>query len=237
MKGTQAIQEALRAKYDFSVFDDFHWLVTAHTWTTLVADTTPTVTVGDARGGICALFTDTTDNNEVAIRTTAEIFKPTADRPMYGVASIQYSENDTNKANVFVGFASAIGANLLVDNGAGVRTSGSVFCIYKVDGGTVWRCHTRNGSDYTDSISSTTAGGSAYQQLEIIVEEFSSTHCVVTFKVDGAYLRDATTNAVIEHRVAYASNTEMHFGVYAKSGGGAGGETVNVDWAAAGQVR
>ncbi len=116
------------------IWDDFFWYVTAHQWTSLAADTTPTLTVGDAVNGVLALFTDTTDNNEVAVRSTAELFK--------------------------VG---------------------------------------------------TVAGGTEY-------------------------LKDAN-GTVIRHTVAIASATEMNVGVYVKTGGGSGGETVNVDYVYANQNR
>src|SRR5574338_511075 len=109
----------------FHIFSDFYNLVTAQDgWTTLAADTTPTVTVGDAVNGVVALFTDTTDNNEVALKTTAELFKFGTNRNIYGRTRMQYSENDTNKANVLFGFMSAMAANSITDNGAGVRASG-----------------------------------------------------------------------------------------------------------------
>ena len=41
------------------------------------------------------------------------------------------------------------------------RASGTVFAIYKVDGGTTWLVESRNGSTVTRNTSSTTAGGSA----------------------------------------------------------------------------
>lgn len=217
-------------------YDDFYWLVTAHHWTTLVADTTPTVTVPDTRGGILRLFSDTTDNNEVAVRTTVESFLLTAGRPLWGMAKIQYAEAGTAQANVFVGFADAIGANMLVDNGAGMRASGSIIAIYKIDGGSVWRCHTRDNSGTTDTVSTTTAGGSAYVELEMEALEYTGTQASVVFKVDGNYLKDANGN-VIRHTMAYASLTEMSFGLYLKTGGAGAGEVLLCDYAAAGQVR
>jgi len=227
--------ETYQKRSDLVFFDHFTNLVTGDLWTTLVADTTPTVTIPDVRGGVARLFTDTTDNNEVAIRTTAELFKPAAGKPLWCAGSIQYSENDTNKANVAFGFMSALAANTIADNGANIRASGSVFMIYKLDGATVWRCHSRNGSDSTDTASTVTAGGSTAQILEIFINDFSTTQCSVCFKVDGYYLTDSDGRRIV-HRVAYASNTEMNFGIYVKSGGGAGGETLDCDWVAAGQA-
>jgi len=212
------------------VHDDFFWYVTAHQWTSLAADTTPTLTVGDAVNGVLALFTDTTDNNEVAVRTTAELFKFGTLRQIYGRGKLQYAENDTNKANVFFGFASAIGANLLVDNGAGPRVTGDILAIFKVDGGTAWKCISQTNGTAVTSTSTTTAGGSAAQVLEIdCVDSDDGVNMIATFKVDGIPLRDSTTGLIIKHTVLIASATEMNGGVYVKTGGGAGGETVNVD--------
>lgn len=210
-------------------FDDFRFYTTVHNgWTSLAADTTPTLTVGDAVNGVLALFTDTTDNNEVAIRSTAELFKFGVNREIYARFKIQYAEGDTNKANVMVGFMSALAANSITDNGGAIRASGSIAAIYKLDGGTVWRCHTANNSVATDTITAKTAGGSAAQILEIFGKEQDTANMTFTFKLDGDYLKD-TNNNVIRHTVAIASATEMHIGVYCKTGGGAGGETVNVD--------
>ena len=47
-------------------------------------------------------------------------------------------------------------ANLIVDDGAGLRASGTVIALYKVDGETVWRFVTRNGTDATVTQSTTT---------------------------------------------------------------------------------
>jgi hypothetical protein len=210
------------------IFDDFFWYVTAHQWTSLAADTTPTLTIPDAVNGLLRLFTDTTDNNEVAVRSTAELFKVGTNRNIYGRVKLQYAENDTNKANVLAGFASAIGANLLVDNGAGPRVTGDILAIYKVDGGTVWRCISQVNGTATITASTKTAGGTAAQVLEIEANDWDGVSMQVTFKVDGEYLKD-TNGYVIRHTVAIASATEMNIGVYVKTGGGAGGETVDVD--------
>lgn len=236
------LPEAFLDRESFYRFDDFFNLITLQDgWTTLVADTTPTAAVIDGSGGILQLFTDTTDNNEVAVRTTWELFKPAANKSYWGAARIQYTENDTNKANVFVGFCSALGVNTIGDNGGVVRASGSIFGIYKLDGGTVWRAHSRNGTDTAptsgtaqDSVSLTTAGGSSYQELEIFISPHSTTQCKARYKVDGEFLRDASDpdSKEITHYINYASNTEMNFGIYVKSGGGAGGETLLADWAA-----
>lgn len=223
-----------------AIFDHFTWFVTAHNWTSLAADSGASVAVGDAAAGVVVLTTGGTDNNEAAIRTTNELFLGANGKPFNGLAWVQYAEAATNAANVFVGFCSALAANTLVDDGGGVRTSGSIFGVFKKDGETEWRLHTRNGSTYTESLSATTAGGSAQQKIEIFVDDYSSTECVVTCKVDGAWLKyppsagEGIAGMTISHRVAYASLTEMNFGVYVKCGTAAS-QVVNVDLLGAAQ--
>ena len=226
----------LRELDTISVVDDFFWAVTVHQWTTLAADTTPTVTTPDAVNGLVRLFTDTTDNNEVAIKSTVELFKFGTNREIYLKAKIQYAENDTNKANVFLGFGSAIGANFLVDNGAGARVTGDIFGVYKVDGGTKWICITQTNGTAVTTTSSTTAGGSAAQVIEMQAVESDGVTMTCTWKIDGTYLVDSNGNKII-HKAVIASATEMNVGLYVKTGGGAGGETVDMDYICATQPR
>lgn len=231
----------LAEKDTFSLGSDFlNFATGTDGWTSLVVDAGTSVASGDTRGGVVILTTAATDNNEAMIRSTNELFLPTAGRPSFCRARINLTEVNTDDANFFFGFASAAGADLLVDNGGGVRTTGSIFCIYKIDGGTVWRCTTRNASDVTDTISTManamTTG--TYQELEIRIEEFTTAQCVVTFLVDGVYLRDNTSfNNVITHRVAYASLEEMNFVAAYIKAGSANSETPRTDWAIAAQAR
>lgn len=230
----------LAEKDTFSLASDFtHFATGQDGWTSLVADAGTSVAVNDARGGILTLTTAATDNNEVMVRSTTELFLPTAGRPAFCRARINLTQANTDDANFFFGFASAAGANLLVDDGGDPRTSGSIFGIYCSDGDTVLHAYSRNGSTATDTattISNTDASG-VYREWELHICEFSTTQCVVTFLVDGVYLRDDTTYAnVIEHRVNYASLTEMHFAIYCKAGS-ANSETPLVDWAIAAQAR
>lgn len=226
---------------DIFVFgSDFANLITLQDgWTTLVVDAGTTVEVTDARAGRLTLTTGATDNNEAMARSTFETFLTAAGRPMHGHCRLNLTEAATDDANFAFGFASAAGANLLVDDAGGVRTTGNLFLIYKIDGGTVWRCRSRNGTETEDNISLTTAGGAAgtFQDLDIFIEEFSLTECVVTFQVDGAYLRDENTQDVIKHKILYASATEMNFVAGYIKAGGATSETPILDRAWAWQTR
>lgn len=196
------------------------------------------VTVGDAAGGILALVpSDGTvaDNDEAYFATPNEVFLLAAGKPLYLEALIQFTESATNKANVAFGVANAVAANLLVDDGGGLRASGSVIAIYKVDGGTVWRCVSRNGSTVNDTASTTTAGGSSYQALQVEVVDRDPTYCEVVYKVDAQYLRDAN-GYVIRHTLPFASATEMQ-GFLAVKNGGTTLETLNCDYWSFSQTR
>lgn len=194
------------------------------------------VTIGDAVRGIAALVpSDGTvaDNDEAYFASPNEVFKFAAGQPLYGRASVQFTEANTDDANVFFGFMNAIAANSIVDNGAGPQASGCHAVLEKRDGETQWRLTTRNGSASTSTLSTTTAGGSAYQKLEILVEDYTGTSCQVTAKVNGDFLRDSN-NLPIRHTILYASATEMQVGFGVKNGG-ANLETLNVDYVCATQ--
>ena len=50
----------------FGSTDDFAWYVTAHLWTSLATDGGTSVAASAAHGGLLALTTGATDNNEAA---------------------------------------------------------------------------------------------------------------------------------------------------------------------------
>ena len=229
----------------FHVQDDFTGDQSDLFWVDTITDT-GTVLIGDAANGIVALVpSDGTvaDNDEAYFNTANELFLVNTTRSLYFRAYIQFTEANTDDANIAVGFMNAVAANAIVDDGAGLKTSGNWFSIFKVDGETVWRANCRNSSD-TGSGSAlgtkslTPAGGSAYQCLEIFIDYDGGTNVVVSYKVDGNYLRDAASslNQVIRHRLPITSSTEMQafFGV---KNGGANLETLNVDYVFAAQVR
>lgn len=230
MQLTQASYVLQKARLDYELFDDFFWYISPHMWTSLAADANSSVAIdADDPGGVVVINTgDSVDNNEAALPTTNELVVWAADKPWYAEARIQYSEINTSAANVAFGFADAMGANLITDDGAGVGINSSGALIYKLDGGTVWRANTENNSVTTDTVSTSTAGGSSYQRLGIESIPVDGTNHEVTFFLDGRPLRDSN-NRAIKHTVAYASATDMDFGVYAKAGA-ANALTVKVDY-------
>lgn len=219
---------------NISLFDDFVSEPLANLMYATSTTDGGTATVGDEVGGVLTLLSSAatdTDNDENWLTTINEVFLCGAGRAIEGKALIQYTEAATNAANVFFGFASAMGAaDFLVNDGGGPRTTGNVIGIYKVDGGTVWRCVTRWGSTTSvlDTVSTTTAGGASYATLEVsIADGGSAGTSVVTFKVDGQTLKDSSGNDII-HYFPNASATEMNFGAYVKQGTAAA-QSIKID--------
>ena len=216
--------------------DNFMWYIDVHQWTKLAADTSATVAhVGDGVPPHVLLTTAATDNNECMLRSSNESFLFASDKPLFGEARIQYAEAATDDANIFFGFIDAAGANLLVDDGAGPKTTASGVGIFKVDGGTVWKCWSSKSTTQTTTASTKTAGGTAYQVLAVEAQPINSTELMCYFWVDGEQLVD-TNSKPISQLVTFASATEMHFvPCYAKAGG-ANSETPKIGQAFASQL-
>jgi hypothetical protein len=214
----------------FYIAEDWLWYVTAHMHTTVASDS-GTVAVGDAAGGVLVLTPSdgsVADNDEAYVRTTNELFLFAADKPFYAEQLMKFTEANTDDANVAFGFMNAVAANSILDNGGGPAASFSGAVIYKIDGGTVWRCRSSVGTSNNDSISTTTAGGSSYQWLRIECRPVSSTICEISYFVDNVPLLDSTTNRPIKHSLTYTGATEMHLFTGVKNGD-TNLETVNID--------
>ena|SRR3990167_5868202 len=228
-------------EWDMSVIDDdFLEDIATARWTKTTTDS-GTIDVGDGRKGIATFLPSdgsVGDNDEVYLACVNEVFLIAGNpgKPIYGRGLIQFTEGNTDDLNVCFGFANAIAADWLIDDGGGMRASGTQAAIYKIDGGTVWRCYSRNGTETTDTVSTTTAGGSAYQTLEILIHDYTRTSCQIAYKVDGAFLKD-TNGATIKHTLLVASAGEMQFGMGAKNGGAGTVETLLADRLYAHQLR
>jgi hypothetical protein len=219
----------------FFLEDDFEGFNTGDTWTSLIADSGTSCAATDAANGVLSLGTAATDNNEAMFRTTKEVFLIAANRTIEGQARISFTEANTDDANVCFGFADAIGANTLVDNGAGIKTSFSGAMFYKVDGGTKWKVTSSIGSTQTTNTTDVTAGG-GYQLLTVRIVAISSTQADVTYFIDDQQCRDNTTGELICHRITYTGATEMQVGGGVKAGD-ANAETLLVDFVTAAQTR
>jgi hypothetical protein len=233
----QDLEELSLGRKQFGFFEDFETFVTGDLFTDTSADSGATIAVGDAAGGVNVLTTGATDNNEAYLLTTKELFKFAANKPLLFEARIQYAEANTDDANVCLGFMDAVGANSILDDGAGPKASYSGAVFFKVDGGTRWQAESSlAGSQTTTDLtaanslskSAQTAGGASYQTLRIEVIPVSSTEAEVSFWIDGVH--------VMKHSLTYTSATEMMAFVGVKAGG-ANSEVVNVDYIAAYQDR
>ena len=129
---------------DYGIDDDFLQAPDTTNKYALTATNSGTAAItANALGGIVALNPSTgggSANDELYLASAQSIFKPIGGQPIYAEALVQYTEANTNDANVVFGIASAVATGLLVTSSAGMRASGTCAVIYKVGGGTVWRC-------------------------------------------------------------------------------------------------
>lgn len=212
------------------LYDDFLSVTSTQLWTSVLTDS-GTASVGDAANGILALVASdgtVADNDEAYIKSTKEIALFANNKPFVFEASIQFSEANTDDANVCVGLMNAVGADSIQDNGAGPAASYSGAVFYKVDGGTTWYAESSLGATQNTTALTDTAGGSAYQKLRIEFKPFSSTQANVAF-----YINDAHK---CSHTLTYTSATEMQLFAGVKNGG-ANLETLNVDYISFNGVR
>jgi hypothetical protein len=213
--------DVMRQADQFGFFEDFIGDQTDSFLVDTITDS-GSVTYDDAVGGRASLVPSdgsVGDNDEAYLATPNEVYKLAAGKPMLLRALIQFTEANTSAANIAAGFQNAVGANSILDNGAGLKVSGDTIGIYKVDGGTVWKCvSVSNGGTATVSTSTKTAGGSSFQDLQIEVIPYTSALAQVVFSVDGVRLIDATSAKEIVHTVAYASATELQAFLGVKNG-------------------
>lgn len=216
-------------KDEYAVADDFtHW-IDADEWTVLHADGGATVThEGPGRSWI-NMEIKTTDNDEAAIVTTNELFKFITLVPIHVTARIQYTEVNTDDANVAFGLADAIGANFITDDGAALAIANEGAVIYKLDGDTTWRFATEMDTVQTTSQSTTTAGGATPQVLEIDIIPTTATTFQARPFVNGVQLLDSTSGDPIMHTITLGTATDMDLGVYGKTGA-AQEENIRIDY-------
>lgn len=220
---------ALDDKQTFGFFDDFDWYVTAHRWT-YTGDTNTTIAItANAVGGVAALTTTATDNDQVILATTNAFFKPQANCDIEFVCRAANSEAATDDSNWAVGLSSDLTTNFLRDDGAGVDTNHTGAVIYKLDGGTVLRCHSSNGATQTDTVSVVTSNtGTTMKEYKVKLKDQGDGNVRVDYFVDGEQLKDSN-GLLISHQMAHASALAMYAGATVKAGG-SNAETLSVDY-------
>jgi hypothetical protein len=200
-------------------------------WATVLTDS-GTATVGDAANGILSLEASdgsAADNDEAYIRSTKEIFLFANNKPLVLEGMVQFTEANTDDANVAFGATDAVAADTIVNDGGGPKTSGSGLYIYKVDGSNVWKCSAIcNGSSAGVITTSVTAGGASYQKLRIEFKPYSSTQANVAYFVDDVHVGSL--------QLTYSSATEMALFAGVKNGF-TNKETLKVDYLYGSQLR
>lgn len=221
-------------EYDtLSVFDHFWQDQSDINGVDTVTDS-GTVLIGDDAAGVITLTpSDGTvaDNDEAYYATPNEVFKLASSKPLYGRARVKFTEVTANKVNVAFGFQNAVGANSIIDDGAGLKVSADTLAIYKIDGGgNFWYCTAYCNGTGTATKSSAAATAATWYELEIYATDNGDGTYVVTYKVDGNYLRDYTTLTVIRHVVTVSSATEMQMWLGVKLGAITNNDTFLCDY-------
>lgn len=233
----QIPEEALLMQRVHGFKDDFY--EEGDGWTTTATDS-GTTTVGDSVGGVIAIAASdgtAADNDENYFHQAAETFKFADGKPIEFEARVQFTEANTDDANILVGLLNGWAANAIQDNGAGPKADASGVGFYKVDGGTVWGVFfsdstsqelvTLSAANSLDGLAKT-AGGASYQRLACKVLT-NGTRLEVQFFID-----DVLVYRMIDK--TFANATEMEFGFGVKNGG-ANLETLNADYAYCYQAR
>lgn len=223
------------------IADDFYHYVTGDDFSTVATDS-GTAADSDAAGGVLVINPSdgsVVNNDETYVKGTQEVFKFAADKPIDFEIRLQYAEANTDDANVFAGVVDAVAANLLVDDGAGPKTTASGMGFFKVDGGTNWKIWaslstTQTAVELTAANSldgvAKTAGGSSYQRLRCVFLPKTSALADILYFIDDVLVYKITD-------FTFTSATEMQIGFGMKNGADTNVETLNVDYVRCRQKR
>lgn len=244
---TLRLPQALKDKDLVGFFEDWESnYVTGDRWTPLTADSSSASTLvlvlknsGSARG-ILSVTQDATANDEIYFTTTVAPFLFAANKPAYYEHKLQFSEAATNDMSFAAGFLSTASgslANSIIDTTGKPVASATMALIYKNTGETTWRCRSQIGAavGQTDTLSTATAGGSAYQTLGISFEPYSATNAKIVYTLDGNPLYDSNGRAIV-HDLVYTNAVTCGAFFGSKTVGG-NAEVFLSDYVAAYQTR
>jgi hypothetical protein len=215
-------------------FDDFQGFLTATStdkYTVVTAVDGTVLQIDAAQGGVAikSAAASAAGNEDCYLVREAETFKPAASKPLKFGALVQATEDDTNQNNLFVGLTDAAAADLLVNDGAGPKTSGTTLAFFKKDGGLNWWVHVSLSTTQT-SVELTAANsldktahvgsGAAKQLLEIEFLPKNSTQSDVVFYIDGVAVYKITD-------YVFTSATDVQAVVGCKDGDATDEVTIN----------
>jgi hypothetical protein len=216
--------------------DHFEGFLTAQSGAsyTVVTAVDGTVLMTDAARGAVLIANATAsigDNEDCYLAREPEAFLLAANKPLVYRAILKFTEVSTNTCNVIAGITDAVAADLLVNDGAGPKTSGTTLAFFKKDGNLNWHVHvslstTQTSVELTAANSldkvAHAAGGSSYQVLDIEFIPKNSTQSDVNFYIDGVHVYKMSD-------YVFTSATEAQAVVGCK-GGTAAAMTVNLDF-------
>lgn len=212
----------------------------------VIASNAGTVTISDGVKGVCSLSPGAADNDEIYLCTATEVYKFADQKPAVAEFLIQWSEANTDDANVICGFKDAVAADSVLDNGGGPAASYSGAVFFKVDGATTWNVETSVGSTQTTktltadvSLDKTlhSSSSSSYQILRVEIHPYSTTQVRVEFYIGTlANAGDWSMIHVATNYVTFSGCTEMQAFCGIKNGS-ANAETLNIDYLGCGQLR
>ena len=201
---------------------------------TLVTAVNGSVSIADAVGGRVNIKSAaaTAGNEDAYLVREPEAFLFAANKPLIFEAYVQATEDDTNQNNLFVGLTNAAAVDLLVNDGAGPKTSGTTVAFFKKDGGLNWWVHASlstlqtsveltaaNSLDKTVHVGS----GSAYQLLRIEFAPKNSTQADLLYYIDDVLVYKITD-------YVFTSATEMQAVCGTKDGDSADEVTITLDF-------
>lgn len=182
----------------------------------------------DAAGGVLSIATDVNNNDEAYVSTIAENWLFAADKPLWFEARVALTEAATDDANLIVGLSDAVGANTLLDDGAGPPASYDGAVWYKVDGSLLWRFESSNAGTQVTNANVAAFVSNTWYRVGLLFNPLDGTTGSIT-----PFLNGVKGTA---HAITLAGLEEMHLVMGVKAGGGAA-ETLRVDYIKAIQKR
>ncbi len=217
----------LLAPRQFGAVDHFDHFITADRWTSLEADSGSSVAAANAAEGGLILTTGGSDNDEVYVHLTKELFLIADDKPMSCQARLAFAEASTPDINVLFGFQSAVVVNSLQDNAGGPLATYSGAVFFKLDGELFWRFETSLGSAQTTTrlAAVSPAGAADFHTLQIDIRRRDATTVEIVPMIDESGGNNPVqaldnTGVKVKHTITLGSPTEMSIVCGAKSGGG-----------------
>jgi len=110
-----------------------------------------TIALLEENGGGVSITTSTTDNNLAYIQKSARTMNLAGGYSVALSGILQFSEANTNAANIFVGLTNIASAAVLQDDGAGLISAFKGVGFFKVDGGVNLQVGVGNGTDANET--------------------------------------------------------------------------------------